>query len=401
MDFDVLKSLVKQADTKIVLLLLDGLGGLPQELDGLTELETADTPNMDRLAVEGICGLHQPIGPGIIPGSGPAHIGVFGYDPLLYQVGRGTLEALGIDFPLQNGDVASRGNFCTIDEQGLITDRRAGRISTEKNRQLCELLSQIELPDVELIVETVKEHRLLLVLRGEGLSGEVSDTDPQAVGKKPKEARAITQAAEKTARLVNQFQQKAGEILASHHPANMVLFRGFSQKPGWPQMKDVFGLRTAAVATYPMYRGLSKLVGMEQIKTGDNNAALFDTLENIWQEYDFFFLHVKGTDSAGEDGDFDRKVSVIEEVDRLIPRLMALNPDVVLITGDHSTPAVLKTHSWHPVPVLLWSRYCRADAVEDFGERACMWGGLGPNIPAVDLLPLALANAGRLEKFGA
>jgi 2,3-bisphosphoglycerate-independent phosphoglycerate mutase len=401
MDFDVIRSLLKPAETKIVLLLLDGLGGLPQEPGGLTELETAETPNLDRLAAEGICGLHQPIGPGIIPGSGPAHIGVFGYNPLHYQVGRGVLEALGVDFPLSDGDVATRGNFCTIDEQGLVTDRRAGRISTEKNRELCVLLSQIKLPGVELFVQTVKEHRLLLVLRGEGLSGEVGDTDPQAVGKKPKDAQPLVPDAEKTASLINQFQQQAREILAPHHPANMVVFRGFAQRPDWPTMKDVFGLRCAAVATYPMYRGLSKLVGMDTVKTGDSNASLFDTLEDIWQDYDFFFLHVKGSDSAGEDGDFDRKVKVIEEVDRLVPRLTTLNPDVVLVTGDHSTPAILKSHSWHPVPVLLWSKYCRTDPVEDFGERACMWGGLGPSLPAIDLLPIALANAGRLEKFGA
>jgi 2,3-bisphosphoglycerate-independent phosphoglycerate mutase len=401
MDFEVIRSLLIPAKTKIVLLLLDGLGGLPQDPGGLTELETASTPNLDRLAAEGITGLHQPIGPGIIPGSGPAHISVFGYDPLHYQVGRGTLEALGIDFPLENGDVASRGNFCTIDEHGLVTDRRAGRLSTDKNLELCELLRQIDLPGVELFVQPVKEHRLLLVLRGEGLSGEVSDTDPQVVGEKPKQAQPLMKAAEKTAGLVNQFQEQAREILAPHQPANMVIFRGFAQKPDWPQMKDVFGVRCAAVATYPMYRGLSKLVGMEPIKTGDTTASLFDTLEDIWQDYDFFFLHVKGADSAGEDGDFDRKVTVIAEVDRLVPRLMALNPDVVLVTGDHSTPAVLRMHSWHPVPVLLWSKYCRADAVEDFGERGCMWGGLGPAIPAVDLLPLALANAGRLGKFGA
>jgi 2,3-bisphosphoglycerate-independent phosphoglycerate mutase len=401
MGFELIQSLLKPAQTKIVLLLMDGLGGLPREAGGETELETAHKPNLDDLVKEGICGLHEPIGPGITPGSGPAHISVFGYDPIQYQVGRGVLEGLGIDFPLESQDVAVRGNFCTIDENGLVTDRRAGRISTEKNRELCSLLAQIELPGVEVIVQTVKEHRLLLVLRGADLSGEVSDTDPQAVGLEPRQPQALSPDAQRTADLVTRFQEQARQVLAGHHPANMVLLRGFSKQPAWPQVKDVFGLKAAAIASYPMYRGLSKLVGMEALKPGETLDEMFAMLEDVLNDYDFFFLHVKGTDSAGEDGDFDRKVAKIEEVDAFIPRLRSLNPDVIIVTGDHSTPAVLKSHSWHPVPVVLWARNCRPDGVEDFGERGCMWGGLGANFPSPNLLPLALGHAGRLEKFGA
>ena len=401
MDFAVIRELLKPAETKIVLLLMDGLGGLPMEPGGRTELETARTPNLDRLAASGICGLHQPIAPGVTPGSGPSHLALFGYDPIEYQVGRGVLSALGIDFELQANDVAARGNFCTVDDAGRITDRRAGRIPTEKNEELCDLLRQITLPDVEVFVETVKEYRLLLVLRGDGLSGELADTDPQQTGESPLEPEPLSATAERTAGLVKKFVDKAQRVLAGHQPANMILLRGFSQLPVWPKFGEVFGLRAAAIAAYPMYRGVAKLVGMDVLSTRPSVEEEFDTLEAHWADYDYFFLHVKRIDSAGEDGDFARKVRRIQVVDGLLPRLLDLEPDVLLVTGDHSTPSLLRYHSWHPVPVLLWSKHCRADRVDRFGERACMAGGLGSRFPAVDLMPLALANALRLEKFGA
>jgi 2,3-bisphosphoglycerate-independent phosphoglycerate mutase len=401
MDFTIIRELVESAETKIVLLVMDGLGGLPMEPGGLTELETAHTPNLDRLAAQGICGLHQPVAPGITPGSGPSHLALFGYDPIKYQVGRGVLSALGIDFDLKANDVAARGNFCTLDDDGRVADRRAGRIPTEKNEELCALLRQIQLPGVEVFVETVKEYRLLLVLRGEGLSGGLSDTDPQEIGEEPLEPKPLSAEAEETASLVQEFIDQARQILADHHPANMILLRGFSKLPDWPSFEKVFGLRAAAIAAYPMYRGVAKLVGMDVLTTGVPIGEELETLKTHWKDYDYFFFHVKPTDSAGEDGDFDRKVRLIEEVDAVVPQLLALEPDVLLVTGDHSTPSLLKYHSWHPVPVLLWSRHCRTDGVDRFGERACMAGGLGPRIPAVDLMPLAQANAMRLEKFGA
>lgn len=401
MDLDVVRKLIKPAETKIVLLVMDGLGGLPRESDNLTELEAAKTPHLDSLASRGICGLQHPVGPGITPGSGPGHLALFGYNPLEYQVGRGVLAALGIDFDLQLQDVAARGNFCTLDKNRYVTDRRAGRISTEKNKKLCALLRTIELPDVDVFVETVKEHRLLLVLRGEGLSGNIRDTDPQEIGKKPLLPQSSSSEAKQTATLVKQFLDQAQEILADHHPANMVLLRGFSKKPKWSSMEDTFGLKSAAIAAYPMYRGLAKLLGMHILETGPTVEDEFTVLEDTWNDFDFFYVHVKKIDSAGEDGAFDRKVAVIEEVDKEIPRLLKLNPDVVIVTGDHSTPSLLKYHSWHPVPALLMSKYCRSDNVKRFGERSCMTGGLGPRFPAVDLMPLALANVNRLEKFGA
>ena len=401
MDLAFLKPLLKPANTKIVLLVMDGLGGLPREADHKTELEAAHTPNLDALAAEGICGLQQPVLTGITPGSGPGHLSLFGYDPIKYQVGRGVLAASGIGFDLHEKDVAARGNFCTIDKDDLITDRRAGRISTETNQELCELLRTINIPDVEVFVETVKEHRFLLVFRGEGLDGALLDTDPQEIGKHPLLPKAINPKAAHTASIVTQFLDQAHERLRDRHPANMVLLRGFSQKPQWPTFQESFGLTSAAIAAYPMYRGLAKLLGMNLLQTGSTLEDEVSTLEHHWSDYDFFYLHVKGTDSSGEDGDFERKVHVIEEFDRYVPRIRSLKPDVIMVTGDHSTPARLKAHSWHPVPVLLWSPQCRPDEVTQFGERACITGGLGPRFPGVDLLPLALAHAKRLEKFGA
>jgi 2,3-bisphosphoglycerate-independent phosphoglycerate mutase len=401
MDFDFIRELKKHEDTKIILLVMDGLGGLPIQPGGPTELEKARTPNFDDLAKHGLCGLHVPVRPGITPGSGPSHLALFGYDALRYQVGRGVLSALGIDFDLRNSDVAARGNFCSIDENGLVTDRRAGRIPTEKNRELCALLRDIELPGVELFVETVKEHRIVLVLRGEDLEADIADTDPEEVGVKPLEPEALTTESRKTADLVKNFLKQAGTILAGHHPANMLLLRGFAKKPDWPSFEQIYGLRAAAIAGYPMYRGVAKLVGMEALQAVDGVEREFQVVRDRWRDFDFFYVHVKHTDSAGEDGDFERKVSLIEEVDRQIPSLIELDPDVLIVTGDHSTPALLKHHSWHPVPTLLWSKHCRQDNVEQFGERACMLGGLGPRFPATDLLPLAMANALRLEKFGA
>jgi len=402
MDLSLIQSLMKQNQSKIVLLIMDGVGGLPRDEDGKTELEAAFTPHLDALAKDSVCGLQTPVYSGITPGSGPGHLGVFGYNPLRYQVGRGVLAANGIGFDLKEGDVAARGNFCTINEQDQVMDRRAGRIPTEENTRLCSLLNEkVNIPGIEVFVETVKEHRFLVVFRGENLSGSIKDTDPQEIGKQPLQPVIADPSAEHTAGLVSQFIDQAHEILKDEHPANMVLLRGFSKKPCWPQIKECFGLKSAAIAAYPMYRGVAKLIGMDVLETGQTISEEFDTLERHWNDYDFFYIHIKKTDSYGEDGDFEKKKSVIEEVDRHIPRLRSLRPDVIIVTGDHSTPSTLKMHSWHPVPILLWSTDCRNDLVTQFGERACITGGLGPQFPAEDLLPLALANAKRLEKFGA
>jgi 2,3-bisphosphoglycerate-independent phosphoglycerate mutase len=400
-DQEIVSPLVIPNTTRVILLVLDGLGGSPLEPGGLTELETARTPNLDALARDGICGLHDPIGRGITPGSGPSHLALFGYSPLKHQIGRGVLEALGIGFELQANDMAARGNFCTVDEHGLITDRRAGRIPTEKGAELVQLLRTIKLPGVEVFVEPVKQYRFVLILRGEGLSGPLTETDPQKLGAPPLLVKALSAEAARAASLFNQWVAAARELLASQQPANMVTLRGLDRKPDLPGMDTIYGLRAAAIAAYPMYRGVSKLVGMEILTTGDNIEEEMEVLRSHWTDYDFFFVHVKGTDSAGEDGDFDRKVSIIEHVDStLVPDITQLAPDVLVVTGDHSTPALLRAHSWHPVPVLLHSKHCRSDAANAFSERECAAGALG-RFPATEILPLALANALRLTKFGA
>jgi 2,3-bisphosphoglycerate-independent phosphoglycerate mutase len=398
MDLDVIRELVVKNDTKIILLVIDGLGGLARPDTCRTELEEANTIHLDRLAADGLCGLTVPVGIGITPGSGPGHLALFGYDPLKYNVGRGVLEALGIDFDLRREDLAARGNFCTVDSDGLITDRRAGRISTETCAALCDDLRNISLPGLELFVLPVREHRFLVVLRGEGLAGGIADTDPQRLGVPPLPAKA--ERPEATAKLVNDFIAQAAERLADKHPANMLLLRGFSKWPDIPHMGDVFGLNAAAVAVYPMYRGLAKLVGMTVLPTGMTIQDEVATLEEHWQDFDFFFIHYKTTDSRGEDGDYEAKVAALEEVDGIIPGLRALAPDVLMVAGDHSTPALLAGHSWHPVPFVIAAQWCRADRAEAFNENSCRAGGLGL-MPATAVLPLALANAQRLTKYGA
>jgi 2,3-bisphosphoglycerate-independent phosphoglycerate mutase len=403
MDFDVIKSLVDGADHgKIVLLVMDGLGGLPMVPGGKTALEAANKPNMDKLAISSMMGLHQAIRPGITPGSGPAHLGLFGYDPLKYEVGRGALSALGIDFDLQKSDVAARGNFCTVDDKANVTDRRAGRIATEVTERLCKLLKEkVSIPGVEVFLRPVKDYRFLLVLRGEGLSANINETDPGFTGVKALPAKAMDKDSEKTAEFVQEFVRQAEKVLKDEHPANSLLLRGFAQLPDWPKFPDIYDLKAIAIAMYPMYRGVAKLVGMDSPPAAHDYEEEIDMLEANWDKYDFFFVHFKRTDSYGEDGNFNAKVGEIEKVDRLLPRVLALDPSVLIITGDHSTPALMRSHSWHPVPVLFYGKVCRPDEVTTFGERACMQGGLGVRFPAYELMPLAMAHAGRLEKFGA
>ena len=397
---DLIRGIKGSDGGKMLLLVMDGLGGLPLETGGRTELESARTPHLDALAAEAVCGLHLPCAAGITPGSGPAHLGIFGYDPFTYNIGRGVLEALGIDFPLQAGDLAIRINFCTLDEQGLVTDRRAGRIPTELNQTLCDKLGAIELEGVETFVRTVKEHRAAVVFRGPELHGGQNDSDPQVVGKPPLEIQSATAEGKRAAALCNAFAARAREILKDDQPANMVLLRGIDRFEHLPNFSEVFGPAAGAIATYPMYRGLARLVGMDVLETGETIETEVRTLGDSLNDYDFFFLHVKKTDSYGEDGNFDSKVHVIEEVDALVPKIRELGVDAIAVTGDHSTPARMKSHSWHPVPTLLWSELCRPDDVTTFGERACNHGGLGV-FPAVDLLPRLLANAGWLQKYGA
>jgi len=382
------------------LLVMDGLGGLPRPDTGLTELATATKPNLDALARESICGLSIPIAPGITPGSGPAHLALFGYDPLKCYVGRGVLSALGIGFPLEPTDLAVRGNLATVNDEGAVVDRRAGRISTEKNRQIVALLRQIKIPGVEIFVETESMHRIVIIFRGPNLSERVTDTDPQQTGVPPLPATALEPSAQHTADVVNEFLTAARQLLKGYQPANAILLRGFAKYPHLPQFGELYKLRAAAVATYPMYRGLGRLVGMDVLKTGEKFADEIATVRQNWADYDFFYIHFKYTDTTGEDGDFTAKVLAIEEVDHSLPDLLALGPDVIAVTGDHSTPSILRAHSWNPVPYMLRSRYEISDSVEQFTERACQRGTLG-RFPALQSMLMLMANALKLEKYGA
>lgn len=396
----LLSQLAVAADSKLVLLVLDGVGGLPDGETGKTELETARTPHLDGLARAGSIGLATPIMPGVTPGSAPAHLSLFGYDALQHDIGRGVLSAVGAGIDLAPEDVACRINFAT-ERDGVIVDRRAGRIPTEEGARLCELLRQIELPGVEIVVEPEMQYRAVIVWRGDGLSADIADTDPQVVGKPALPAVARTPAAERMAGLINEFVRRANELLKNEPKGNTILLRGFGSLPRMATLPELFKLRCGVLATYPMYRGLAKLIGMDELPAGDTFSSQLDELERSWDAYDYFFIHVKGTDAAGEDGDFSGKVQVIEEVDALLPRLTALQPDVLVVTGDHSTPSVLKAHSWHPSPVLLSSRWTRPNGwVQGFGESDCAQGTLG-HVYSSDLMGLMLANGLRLQKHGA
>ena len=399
-NLELIRGITRSSSSRIVLLVIDGLGGLPKPETGKTELEIANTPYLDQLSAKSICGLIDPVSPGITPGSGPGHLALFGYDPVSFNIGRGVLAAMGIGFDLQPRDVAARGNFCTVDETGLVTDRRAGRISTEKSAELCQLLDGLVIDGVQLFVCPVREHRFVVVFRGEGLSPDISDSDPQQAGVTPMGITGLRPEASRTADIIGQFVAQAKIILGKYHPANMVLLRGFSRYPQIPTMGEIYKLKPAAIVTYPMYRGLARVVGMKIMETGMSIKDEFASLKRNYTDHDFFFLHIKGADTAGEDGDFDRKVRVIEEIDSALNEMISVEPDVIVVTGDHSTPALLSGHSWHPSPILLYSKWCRSDGVREFSESACASGGLG-RFPAVHIMPLAMANALKLTKFGA
>lgn len=400
MDTELLRRLATPNDTKILLVVIDGLGGLRHSGTQRSELETATIPHIDRLAEHSVCGLTMPVAYGVTPGSGPGHLALFGYDPLQHEVGRGVLEALGIDFDLQPSDVAARGNFCTLDPDGNIVDRRAGRIASDEAAAVCAKLRKIKLPGVQVFVEPVREHRWVLVLRGEDLDDQIAQTDPEREGVPPPPARAIAPQAQATVDLVNEFIAQAQKKLTGELKANGFLLRGFAKYPNLPPLPEVTQMRAGAFAVYPMYRGLAKLVGMTVAPGGGTPQSQIDAMKKAWGDFDFFFYHYKNADAAGEDGDFRAKVDALEEFDALLPKLQALDPDVLIIAGDHSTPAQMAGHSWHPVPFLLHSKLGIRDYVEAFNEVSCRNGSLG-TFPAKEALSLAMAHAGRLMKFGA
>lgn len=404
---ELIKGLIQRNSSKIIMIVLDGVGGLP--VKGKTELEAANTPNLDSLAKESACGLHIPVSYGITPGSGPGHLGIFGYDPIKYQIGRGVLEALGLGLEVRRTDVAVRCNYATI-KDGIIVDRRAGRIPTEESRRLTERLQKeiSRIDETEIIFAPGMEHRFALLIRfSEPIGPEsamIPDTDPQKEGKEPLDPKPLTDEARRVSRVVSRLIDISREILKDQKKANFILTRGFSIIPHLPSFEDAFGLSALAIATYPMYRGLARLVGMDTPYIEGTVEDEINFLREKYREtdkgYDFFFLHVKKVDSYGEDGDFIGKVKRIEEFDALLPRIIDLRPDVLILTGDHSTPSLMKSHSWHPVPVLIRSDYVLGGVSYRFTERECIKGELGI-FPAYNLIPLALANSLRLKKFGA
>ena len=388
--------------SRIVLVVMDGLGGLPQPATGRTELEAAKTPNLDRLAGRSALGLHLPVDHGVAPGSGPGHLALFGYDPVRYNIGRGVLSALGVGFPLEPGDIAVRLNLSSLDAQGNITDRRAGRPADVENRRLVEKLrAAVTAPrGVEVFFESEKEHRAVLVLRGVGASASVTDSDPQQTGVPPKRVEAREPEAERTAEVLQTVLDAAIAALAGEPKANAVLARGIDAFERYPTFQERYLLNPLAIARYPMYSGVARLVGMRTVAPPATDADSVKLLAAEYENHDFHFIHFKAMDSRGEDGDFDAKVAAIEAVDPLIAEIVGLEPDVLIVTGDHSTPASFGAHSWHPVPILIASPWCRPAADAWFGERSCRAGELGI-FPAVHIMSLALAHAGRLGKFGA
>ena len=398
-DFPHIADICQSTPSKVVMLVVDGLGGAPHPETGKSELEEARTPNLDKLASRSVCGLTTPVMPGVTPGSGPGHLSLFGYDPVKYLIGRGVLEALGIDVEIREGDVAARGNFCTVDGQGKLVDRRAGRISSQESIPICEQLDQIEVPGLEVSILPVQDYRFVALFRGEGLSEDVTETDPQILDVPPRRVEAMNPGAEKTAAAANALIEGAREALGDRDRANMVLLRGFSQLPELPDFGQMYRLNPAAIAAYPMYRGLAKVAGMTVIPTGPNFQAEVETLAQRFQEHDFFYLHYKPADAAGEDGDFNAKVQALEALDEFIPGLLDLQPDAFVVAGDHSTPSILAAHGWQPVPLLIHSKLTLGEGVAAFDERNCAAGSLG-RIPATHLMFLALAHAGKLVKFG-
>ncbi len=398
-DLEELRDCYINTPSKIVLLVVDGLGGLAHPDTGLSELETARLPHLDAMAQESACGLTMPVLPGVAPGSGPGHLALFGYDPLKHMIGRGALEALGIDVELQPGDVAARGNFCTVDSHELLSDRRAGRIPTELSAPLCQRLDRIEVDGVQVDVFPVQDYRFVLRLRGEGLSEAVTETDPQQTGVPALPVRPLNEGAQRTSDIVNEFVAKAAQLLSEEDRANMLLLRGFAQMPSLPPMGEVYRMNPAAIAAYPMYRGLATVAGMKVIPTGRRFADEVDTMRRNFEAHDFFFIHYKPADAAGEDGDFEAKVQCLEELDPLIPAIRELAPDVFMVAGDHATPAITAGHSWHPVPFMLNSRLTRGEGIPAFNERACRQGSIG-SIPATNVMLLGMSHAGKMAKYG-
>ncbi len=398
---NLISSLAQENDKRIVLLVMDGVGDCDNDGKG-TALQIAQTPNLDALAKANAIGQHTPVATAVTPGSGPGHLGLFGYDPLIYKVGRGVLGALGIEFHVTPRDVCARLNFCTIDADGNVTDRRAGRIGDDVNkRALDKIRAGLKMPEgVEVFFETEAEHRALMVLRGDNLDDNIGETDPQVTGVPALSPTRGAHAGSPTAKIVEDIITQVRDLLSDEPHANMILARGFGKFPNWPTFVERYKMSPAAVAGYPMYRGVARLVGMEVVSQPTSAEDICAGVVEAMKTHEFIFAHFKYTDKTGEDGDLDAKVARIEEMDAALPTLLAADPDVLIITGDHSTPPSMKAHSWHPVPLLMKAPHLRGGDGMAFDEVNCRAGQIG-SISAHEIIPLAMAHAGKLEKFGA
>lgn len=405
-NLELIKSLAIKNDKKIIFLVIDGLGGATHPQYNKTELEVSSHPNLDKIAKESLCGLAVPVDYGITPGSGPGHLALFGYDPIKYLIGRGVLEVLGLGMQMTSDDLAFRGNFATISD-GIVVDRRAGRIPSEETKRLIEKIQKNikKIDDVEIFLMPGKEHRFAGVFRNKKLREEISDNDPHKEGNKPHKIMPLNNNEDTTftAFIIEKFISEVTEILKDEKKANYILLRGFSKYPNIPQMQEVYKLNPVAIAVYPMYKGLAQIVGMEIISGCETIEDEIKKLKELFNKpYDFYYVHIKDTDKLGEDGNFEEKIRKIEEIDKLIPEIFSLQPDVLVITGDHSTPAVTKGHSWHPVPVAIWSKNppTPKNNVNKFTEEEFSKGILG-TIYSSKILPLAMAYSGKLDKYGA
>jgi len=401
----LLESLNIKNNKKIIFLVIDGLGGITHPEYKMTELEAAHTVNLDNLVKNSLSGLIIPVGYGITPGSGPSHLALFGYDPFNYEIGRGILEALGLGIEIGKYDLCARANFATIDyKTNIVIDRRASRPQTEKTVELCKFLQENinEIDDIKVTIKPGRGHRFVVVFTGENLSEKITDNDPQKDGYSPKIIKANSSEGEKTSKIVNKFLNRVTELIKEKTPMNYILIRGFSKYPDIPSMNKVYGLNSACIAVYPMYKGLAKLVGMKILDVpGEKISDEITTLKKEYNNYDFFYVHIKETDTFGEDGNFLAKVNKLNEIDGFIPEILELNPDVLVITGDHATPSVLKGHSWHFVPVMIYTKYALYPNISNrFTERECLKGYLGI-LPAKEIMSIALANTFKLSKFGA
>jgi len=398
----MINDLILTNNSKIIFLILDGLGDIPNpEHSYKTPLEAADKPNIDGLSLKaGVLGRIMPVDIGVTPGSGPGHLSLFGYDPVQCEIGRGVLEVLGLNMDLQAGDLAARANFCTVKE-GIVTDRRAGRIPTTETVRLCEMLSKA-IPEVEgakVIIKPGKSHRFAIIFRAKGLSDKLTDADPHKDNKPFTYTTPKEKEADLASRAVNAFMKRASEVLKDEKVANGVLLRGFSVKPDITPFSVNYRLNALAIATYPMYRGIAKVLGMDVKEEPKDYGEMVSVLKGNYDSYQFFFMHIKETDLAGEDGNFPAKVKAIEDVDKILPGILSLDPQVLVITGDHSTPCPMKGHSWHPVPLLMITKTGESDRMA-FHERNCTAGSIG-TIYSKQLMALALAHALKLDKYGA